>query len=568
MISVNRIRDNVTPEHPLFEDDQGLGPFLPSLFQQIVNNGIRLVLTDHAGQPFNLVTQGDWNELLARYLTSSQAPTTDRVVAESLESSLGISFTNFVRMMDDIANAPERNVTVNLTRESAGARLLQLYDPGDSYLWNALEGADAPIASGASTRFRATAGRQISRQILAAPSDIRGRNRLEVEAHANFQYTVAAEDLFGSLSGNVLWQGLDLRDLNGNFWDDAQRMQLVLQFRMPVHLETRPGGGYQDATSPFLDAYLDTEEALLANHSLSLRARKRPDQNERGLIQMKQEYPRQDGRPVREKWERRYTINAPEMNTLVEQAATGLDSNGSDMPELRKLYEKLSNGGGLSPDGLLRLRPEHFIVQRRRRTHLRLDDLDTVGDRVEFLRQVASSQNPPAAALIDFLRHVEKQWLLMQDADRIFAARGMDMPFGEAVIVSHDRWSVFEPGAYATNDWPTRLNGPGLRGKGLRVEAELDAWTSEPISDALALIDEALALDPTNSDLQRDRQVMLEFQTSLFDDVSRTVDMKRQIMLDAGLVLLTAVPVDKSDAAREMIRMGQEGFRQGHRFWV
>lgn len=78
MISVNRIRDNVTPEHPLFEDDQGLGPFLPSLFQQIVNNGIRLVLTDHAGQPFNLVTQGDWNELLARYLTSSQAPTTDR----------------------------------------------------------------------------------------------------------------------------------------------------------------------------------------------------------------------------------------------------------------------------------------------------------------------------------------------------------------------------------------------------------------------------------------------------------------------------------------------------------
>ena len=108
-----------------------------------------------------------------------------------------------------------------------------------------------------------------------------------------------------------------------------------------------------------------------------------------------------------------------------------------------------------------------------------------------------------------------------------------------------------------------------FRGRGLRVETELDSFTSDPFQDALERIDELLKGDPPNqAELTADRVIISAVYDALIADVATTARLMGRRMEDAGLEQVIDPPASKSVAAMTLIADSQGGFRHGHRYWV
>lgn len=579
MATANRLRDTIEGNNPsaIFEQDQSLGDFLSNCARSIVDSENVLVLSNNAAGEIRLETHNDWDEFIGMYFKGTQPGETDRSRSESLATTLGIALTNFVRLLDDVCATDARREEYDVTRGSPIASLLRIYDGTDSYILGVSAGASAPA-----NQTNSADAVIVEAQPLIGPDimdggqlPVEGRDRQEVEAQIDFIFSAGADRTFRENAGNDIWHGLDLRNLSGDFWNDQARMRLIDAYNMPLHLEVNQNDptGYQLNTSDFLEVYLDTDQRTLAAYALSIRTRVRPDQGNRGLLQMKEELAPDPitGRPVREKWERQnWGAPQPDLDGLVEVAQTGR-YQGQVLASMQKLYKKLVDKGAIPVGGTLRLRPDHVIFQRRTRTHLRLDSLDTLSDRYGFLQQEAAARNPVPPTLAAFLSKVETQLQIMEAAeDAMLRAINRRLPSEfDAVIISFDRWSAFEPSAYERTAWPENLGDPGRRGRGLRVETELDAFTSEPFENALEFIDRQLQGNPPNRmELEQDRAAIHSMQAALFEDVATTARLMARRMEDAGLDPIVNPFASKSESAMAMLAEGQGGFRHGHRFWV
>ena len=583
MAVANRFRDTIDRNDPsaIFRGNQSLGNFLNNCASTLRNDNNVLRLSDTTGAEIRLANRNNWNDFMDRFFRSTRRRETDRARCENLAATLGISFTNFIRFIDDLCANNVQGEEYDATRSSALADLLHLYDVGDSYIAGVANGTSAPVSAivGADT-MTVQAATVIGADIMAGGQlPIEGRDRQEVEAQFDFEVTRGRDSRrFRNNAGNNIWHGLALgrRDLRARIWNDQDRVDLIMAYNMPLHLEINPNNatGFQLNTSVFLEVYLDTEQRALATNNLSLRCRVRPDQGNRALLQMKEELKPDPntGRPVREKWERRnWGQRRPNLEGLVNIAQSGR-YQGDVLASVQKLYQKLVDKNALPANAELSLRPDHIIFQRRTRTHLQLDSIDNVSDRLRRLRRRAARRNPVPANLQMLITKVENQIRIMEaaeDAMRRTIGRGLPADF-DAVIISFDRWSAFEPSAYSTGNWPERLGDSGRRGRGLRVETELDAFTSEPFENAIEQLNAQLQDNPRNrAQLEADLDALTTMQTDLFADVATTARlMAEQMENNAGLNTIANPPASKSEAATNLIAAGQGGFRYGHRFWV
>ncbi|MEZ0274379.1 MAG: hypothetical protein ACAH88_05695 [Roseimicrobium sp.] len=493
---------------------------------------------------------------------------------------------NLIMLLDDIAVSPPEYKAFEATKGSELDKAVNLYGGGSTYAdWTKFSDLynDKPLRAEldpAAKQFLDVALRPaIHGSIMEqTQSAIFGLDRMEVEANYDFVYSKEADTTFEKTVSNAPWHGLDLDELEKAEWSDEARVNLLLSYKGPLHLEKRIRNDkpdYRLRNQPFMEIYMETDDGLLASHALSLRARLRPEQD-RGLIQMKLELPPNEVTklPVRQKWERRFrgTTYLADLDYTIDQLLVMTRFGfiaGIGMPELKKLFDILVSKGALAADGELTLRPDHVIYQQRMRARLEHDTLDVVKARLALLSTMASEEGVHPN-LVRFLKHVEAQAHAFEACEAAITRHTKDNETlgGECVIISWDRWSAYEPGAAKFGTVPDGLNKPGIRGRGLRVETELDAWTTQPIDEALETIAKKRAEgqeDPAQLDL--DEKAIKYWQLALWQDVKLTCDMMLRDMESAGVPVSTETPSSKSEQAVRMMAEGQEGFRRGHRYW-
>jgi len=474
---------------------------------------------------------------------------------------------------------------------SPAAQLLRLYEPGEAYaLIPTSAGEDAfikprrgwpwkaQLAAGAANEAElAITPALFPRFILNVPEPLFGRDREEFEAHADFEPDAASWAQFRNLATVQPWIKLDLADLYGNFWEDEERVALVLRFRNPLHLETDPTENppYHFNRENFLDAYLDSEDRVLTRGKLSLRARVRQEQR-RALVQFREDRPdlSAGGRIVRSEWERRiqseyFGDTMPSLEQLSAIARFGY-TGGAPLPEARRLLQKLVDLGLHDRRKNLYLTHDLTIFQERRRTNLQLDVLQDVRQRLADWEQLAATMDPVPPNLDRLIAHVRAQVSRLTDVAAILVKYGFRrMISAEAVLISQDRWCVYEPGAYGVGQWPTGFDQPGERGRGIRIEAELDQNSSDQVQLSIeaiqALIDQGAGDIPA---LIREKEIVKAFQDDLLADVKSTVELQRDRLIGAGYTEISGMPFSKNAVAQTFIAQGQGGFRRGHRYWV
>jgi len=580
----NRKRDLFGDDvEPLFDDNQGRGAWWDTLTRALVSRNKRVQLSTPSREVLDLQGEDAWTAFFQAHIDARDDESSRRW-AERCWERLGISFASLTRFLDDVAVSPDADLHFDARRGTPLATLLKLYGDGDTYAlwtdWGDFYGDEipsAPLHDGAEQTMQLALVRSLDPGVMKeVTGEIFGRDREEVEAQADFFADRTARELFDrdqEHTGPSLWAPLDLSDLDAFDWDDETRLSLLLGFHSPVHPEKRDNGEYADRNQPFLEVYLDTADGLLQRNALSLRARQRPEQN-RGLIQMKleREPNPNTGHPVREKWERRFRGPTylgdvlPELDQMITFAQVG-HALGAGMPELKKLHVILRERGALGENEALQLRPDHIIFQRRRRGRLELDELATVRARVKALEDAENAA--PHEGRARYLEHARAQLSAYEAAATALAKYTEDELGGEAIIVSADRWSVFEPGAWPDGRWPDRLGAAGRRGRGLRFETELDAWTSEVFADALKALSaqHASASADERQQLDDDRKAIEAFRDRLWHDVNKTVEVMTDHLTGLGARRLHGTPPSKSLQATEMLARGQ-GFRRGHRYWV
>jgi hypothetical protein len=583
MAFANRERDFFAGDDAasLFRSDQSLGRWWSELIDALVTGKKRLRLTTLNNGEIDLKKRNQWSRFIDDYLEGSSNETA-RAHSERLVETLGIPFESLICFLDDIAVSSNEEQVFDARKGSELAELTGLYHTEDKYGrwadWIAFYGGripSAPLSNGSSSALMLSLMPSVDPGIMdETTGGIFGRDRNEVEAQVDFEPTREARELFREHTGTGLWEALDLDSISSIDWSNSERVERILDFVSPVHPEKLDDGTYADRNQPFLEVYLDTETGLLEQHDLSLRARIRPEQ-ERGLIQMKLEREPNPttGHPVREKWERRlrgptFLGDIPaDLYQMIKFAQFG-HGFGAGMPEIKKLFEILKSKDAISDSQPLLLRPDHIIFQRRRRGRLSLDSLEALTQRVTALREWASV--PDAHPNIRrVLSHIEKQHeLYSAAAEAIKSYTPKSELGGEAIILSADRWSVFEPGAWKQGDFPNRLSGAGRRGRGLRFETELDASTSEVFAEALEIINKRRE-DGDDSEILDTHQAAIEaWRDSLWADVSKARQLMSDKLESIGLNPLVNPPPSKSLQASAMIANGQEGYRRGHRFWV
>jgi hypothetical protein len=611
MIKANRKRDAIDKNAPtaIFEQDQSLGGFLDLCVKNILGRKNVVNFTNKKGIKISITNRRDWNKFINDYFRSSNQNETDRSHAENLINTLGIKFTNFIFLIDDISVCKKDNQEIDATRDSTLAIIYNLYDSIESFTSDipqgkiiednmAKEGITVQVPDRIDANIIEASKQDNNFKEIEKPD----RDRQEIETQIDFiVYTNGANRIlhganrkFKKNTGNDIWRGLDLRNLTGDFWNDKKRMRLIEYYNMPLHLQIDPNDstGYQMNTSKFHEVYLDTPERILATNKFSLRVRLREVGHGRirSLLQMKEELPFNPdvGQSIRQKWEQRWVVPPPpSLDQLVEIAQKGkriyydrrkYGNIEEVQPLILALYQKLSSKGVL-PNNRLLLQPDHLILQKRTRTHLQLDSLETMLKRLKSLQNIACDFKNVPSGLTRFIDKVRKQYKIMEDASDAMERlkkRSNYKDYGipsnvDAILISYDRWSAFEPSIYGSRIWPNSLRDKGLRGRGLRVETELDATTSVPFENAIEQINDELNGENSHKrrqELKTDRKAIIRMQRALFKDVKKTAQLMAKRMEKAGLKRMKKSPSSKSEAAMKMIRNSQNGFRNGHRFWV
>jgi len=548
---------------PLFDQKGKPAGWLDKAADKLVSQDIVLKLQGKAG-PLTLATREEWKAFLLENVKSA-------VQVRGFGGKFGISFQDFVELVDDAANSSDKGLTLDLTPGGALAQALSLDKMDRDY--------GSKLAAGAPVKLESPDGRNplelqltsaptLGPDILAAPvTGSWDRDRAEQESWADFKVGNGAGRIFRDNTGPV-----PFAKLKEPSWQDAEAMALADRFTLPLKLEVdtttpkNPDGSwnYQDNDEMFRETYFDDKGRSLERSGASVRARVRFDNKapytvRRVLVQAKEgrEVDAQTGRSVVRKFEKRWEGTSVDEARAQAALVSGKDGD-SFLAVSQKLYQHVKESGTLPRDGQLRLEPRHIVLQKRRRSHMQLESLSDVKARAESLRKEAEALTvagkPVPAGLAAFQKKVDGQAALLQESSDLLRKYGKYLPSGECFIISADRYAVYDPGARATP--PSDLDDEqGLVGKGLHVEAEWDSAASDPFTEAVAEIDKRLGASPAPAnvpELQADRARLESIREQFRTDVATTVKVLEERLVKAGL---QADPAKKSkdERARDMM---------------
>ncbi len=531
-----------TEATPLFDERGQRGGWLKAAADKLVTQKVELTLTDkRTGQAVSLDSAAAWDNFLSANV-SSQAAT------RAFATRFGITFQDFVELVDDAASSADTGLTLDLSPTSELSKALSLDTMSNDYGTKVTPGAS--ISLGATGTAQAASTNTIGAEILANP--VGGdwdRDRTEQESWADFELRDGATRIFRDNTGPA-----PFAKLTDPKWDDPESMKLVNDFALPLHVErdtttpTNPDGtpNLQDHNEMFRETYFDDANGSLKKAGASVRARVRFDDDapftvRRVLVQAKEgrEVDPLTGRSAVHKFEKRWEGTSQTEEGAQKALVTGKDGS-SVMPVSQKLYKLLKDTGNLPADGQLTLSPQHLVLQRRRRTHLQMDSVSTVNSRLSTAKAELDKQKAAGSVkpeLEAFVAKLEKQVALMNDMSTLLRKYGSSMPSGETFIVSADRYNVYDPASRTAppNDIDDEA---GRAGRGLHVEAEWDTASSEPFEKAIESIDTKLAANPSNrAELEADKAKLEGFREVFRGDVAKTVAISQERLTDAGLRL-------------------------------
>ncbi|MCK6544763.1 hypothetical protein L6R52_02765 [Myxococcota bacterium] len=541
---------------PLFEADGRLGGYLPAAAKKLADQEIAVRLVDAGANTEHVLrTADDW----ARFF-EAHAP--NHAATKGWNDKFGISFRGFVNVLDDVAMSDDRGILVDLEQASPLAVGLSLASDKDSYALKLPKGAAIDLTGPVASKANHVGAAAIGPDILAKPikADWQ-RDRTEQESWADFKTGNGAQRIFRDNTGPAPFV-----KLHEPKWNDAEAMAVATQFHMPIHLEidadvrVEPGKlpEFQDRSEMFREIYLKDPDGVMDALKASVRVRirfdkKKPDPNDpnaaeefevrRVLVQAKEgrEVDRQTGRSAVRKFEKRWDgANAKTEEAAMQALVTGYD-NGEILNVSAKLYQLAKDEGVLPEDGMLRLQPNVLVLQKRRRTHLQLDSLATVTARRDAVKKehdaLVAANQPVDPALKTWLDKLDQQVASMTAMGATLKKYNQWMPSGECMIVSADRYNVYDPAARAK--MPFDLDDTqGRIGSGLHIEAEWDTQSSDPFEKAQAEITKRLAANPANkAELEADLAAIEGYREVFRQDVAKTVEVMKQRLLDAGMKL-------------------------------
>jgi hypothetical protein len=522
-------------------DGQGKsGTFLAKAGEKLAAQQIAVELVDASGAKVPLKTTDDWAAFITNFASTKEA-------TANFATTFGITFSDFLGIVDDAAASDQIGVTLNLNPFSELSTKLALDKVEDDYALTTPKGTAVFLGEVNGAVVDAVVpgtpviGPAITNQQLQNSWQ---RNRTEQESWADFKLADGAQRTFRQNTGVAPFAKLHKPD-----WTHAEAMELVERFTLPVHLELSepaPDGTvrFQDRDEMFRETYFDDRAGTLAKAGASVRARVRFDDEEpfpvrRVLIQAKEGRAIDGDASQVHKFERRFEGNTVSETRAQELLQNGLDSNGKTLEVAQLLYKLAQEKNTLPADLNLRLEPTHLVLQKRRRSHMQIDSRwDVEGRKTELDTRInalnAAGEAVPAA-MQKYSDKLGRQITFLSEAEDLLAKYGQYMPSGEGFIISADRYSVYDPAARATppNDVDDEV---GRIGRGLHVESEWDTASSESFENAGENIRKQIALNPPNlPELQIDLERLEAIRAIIRADVQTTVDILKERLVKAGL---------------------------------
>ncbi|MDP1914731.1 MAG: hypothetical protein Q8L14_00710 [Myxococcales bacterium] len=527
-------------------DDKGkAGTYLQKAADKLVSQNISVVVRGPYNRKVTLATAEDWKGFLEKNCANKEQ-------TAAFAKKTGITFGDFINAIDDAAASDDKGLTLDLRPTSTLGKALSLDKTDGDYGMKLAKDATVALtgANGATSTAQAAGVNVIGKEILAAPiaSDWQ-RDRTEMENWADFKNGNTERDVFKTNTGPAPYA-----KLTAPKWDDPKAMELVNQFALPLHLETKgnnPDGTvkFQDGYEMFRDTYFDDKSGALDKAGASVRARVRFDNNEpftvnRVLVQAK------EGRAVSaggnsevHKFEKRWEGNSTNEESAKAQLTTGKEAGGGTLAVSAKLYKLANDKGTLPADGNLVLEEKYTVLQKRRRTHLQLDSVGEVQSRRTGLQTemdaLKAANKPIPPAMEAFGKKLDEQIKFLTDAGAALRKYNQYMPSGECFIISADQYSVYDPTARKGKPPTDPGDDVGRIGRGpLHLEAEWDSASSDPFEKALKEVDKRLAAATTPADktsLEADKKALEGFRATFQKDVQATVEVVKKQLLALDL---------------------------------
>lgn len=526
----------------LFTKKGKSGGFLEKASAKLVEQEHTVQLRSPNGRTTTLKTQADWTAFLGKYAANDEQ-------AKDFPKKFGITFSDFVNVLDDVAAGDEKGLTLDLRPTSELAKSLSLDKVDGDYALKLAKDATVNLTGtgGATVTATAAGTPTIGPDILSTPigSDWE-RDRTEQEAWADFKVKDGANGVFKKTNAISVFEKLTTPK-----WDDPDAMALVDRFTMPLHLESTTGADgkatYQDKDEMFRETYFDDQSGALSKAGASVRARVRFDDNEpftvrRVLVQAKEGRAVEGDNSAVHKFEKRFegTYSADEAKAQ-ELLRSGKDTNGtSPLKVSQMLYKLAKDKGTLPPDENLRLEARSTVLQKRRRSHIQFESLsDVQGKRANLQKEIdtlKTGNQPIPDAMQKYADKLDAQVKFLTDASDLLRKYGQYLPSNtDGFILSADRYSVYDPSARKgpPNDIDDEV---GRVGRGLHVEAEWDTASSDPFEKCGKEIEKRLATNPANADeLKADLEKLDGMKKAILKDVEGAVLLMKEKMVAAGL---------------------------------
>ena len=531
----------------VFDGAGQAGSFLAKAAEKLAAQKMTVTL-ESGGQPVKLTTPEEWKAFLAENCATKEQ-------SAKFTEKFGITFGDFINVIDDAAAADDVDVELDLRPTSELSKQLSLDALDGDYAGKLAKDAKVNLTGAAGTLIEAIAAGvpTITKDILAGSTGSNwDRDRTEQESWADFKIGNGASKTFKENTGPAPFKAL-----TDPKFDDPAALALVEQFALPLHLEVSPTANpdgtkkFQDGSEMFRETYYDDRNGSLTKAGASVRARVRFDDDEpftvnRVLVQAKEGRVVGADRSAVHKFEKRWEGTSVTEESAKSQLVNGKDTSGQPLVVSQKLYKLAADKGTLPADGNLQLEAKYVVLQKRRRTHLQLDSVSQVQTRRTGLQteidKLTTAGTPVPDTMTKFASKLDEQIKFLTDSGALLQKYGQYMPSGECFIISADRYSVYDPSARKADSPPTDIDDEvGRIGRGpLHVEAEWDSASSDGFEKAIAEIDKRLAVTtpaPTNvEEMKADRAAVEAMREVFRRDVSQTVEVLKQRLQGAGLV--------------------------------
>jgi len=526
----------------LFKKSGASGGFLEKASAKLVEQQHVVQLKSPNGRTTTLKTQADWTAFLGKYAANETQ-------VKDFGKKFGITFSDFVNVLDDVAAGDEKGLTLDLRPTSELSKSLSLDKVDGDYATKLAKDATVNLTGAVGAQVKATAAGTptIGPDILNTPIGTDWeRDRTEQEAWADFKVKDGSNGIFRKTNVTSVFE-----KMTAPKWDDPEAMALVDRFTMPMHLEstTGPDGKptYQDKDEMFRETYFDDRSGALSKAGASVRARVRFDDNEpftvrRVLIQAKEGRAVEGGNSAVHKFEKRFegTYSADEAKAQ-ELLRAGKDTDGTSPLKVSQMLYKLTKDKGTLPaDQNLRLEPKSIVLQKRRRSHIQFESQSQVqAKRTELQKQMDTlkgANQPIPPAMQKYADKLDAQVKFLGDASALLSKYGQYMPSNtDGFIISADRYSVYDPAARKTQ--PNDIDDEqGRVGRGLHLEAEWDTASSDPFEKCGKEIEKRLAANPANkAELEADKAKLEGIRKAILKDVENAVALMKDKMTQAGL---------------------------------